>query len=73
MASYVHLENKITFSIIYSNLFLLNLQMCQIILTHPAHKKSNFKINKKISYSVTMINLLVYIQYFTPWSYVLMF
>ena len=35
MASYVHLENKNTFVIIYSNLLLLNIQMCQIILPHP--------------------------------------
>ena len=34
MKLYVHLENKTTFSIIYFNLLLLNLQMCQIILTH---------------------------------------
>ena len=35
MASYVHLEYKNFFFIIYSNLLLLNLQMCQIIWTHP--------------------------------------
>ena len=34
MASYVYLENKTTFVIIYSNLLLLKLQMCQILLTH---------------------------------------
>ena len=43
MTSYVHLENKTTFFIIYSNLLLLNLQMCQIILNHLVFDhKGNF-------------------------------
>ena len=37
MASYVHLENKNTFYIIHSNLLLLNLQKCQIILIYPVY------------------------------------
>ena len=39
MVSYVHLENKTTFFfIIYSNLLLLKVQMCQIILTHLVYR-----------------------------------
>ena len=37
MVSYVPLENKTTFFIIYSNLLLLNPQMGQIILTQPVY------------------------------------
>ena len=37
MASYIHLENKTTFFLIYSNMLFLKLQMCQIILTHPVY------------------------------------
>ena len=45
MTSYVHVEKKTIFFIIHSDLLLLKLQICLIILTHPIYKVFLFHTN----------------------------
>ena len=62
MASYVQLEKENSFSIIYSNLFLLNLQMCEIILTPPLYRLKGFQSNHKVVMKITQVEVYTKIK-----------